>query len=143
MRDKARKYQIRILSTMQILDLTQSVHAKISIGMHQGVKILISRIPLIGLETRLGWKYKQKFLNEIKYTIMQQEYGTMIILVYSTLCILRLGLFFITIFNRHFAAACDVWHWCGIKLQLWDFDSSYKETLSWHNHKEWEIYTDT
>jgi hypothetical protein len=39
MREKASKYQIRTLSTMQILDLTQSVHAKISIGMHQGVKL--------------------------------------------------------------------------------------------------------
>jgi hypothetical protein len=38
------------------LDLTQSVHAKISIGMHRGGrgKLKISKIPLIGLETRLG-----------------------------------------------------------------------------------------
>ena len=30
--------------------------------MHQGVKLKISRIPLIGLEARLGWRYRQKFL---------------------------------------------------------------------------------
>jgi hypothetical protein len=53
------------------LVLTQSVHAKISIGMHRVVKLKISRIPLIGLETRLGWRTDRKFLrnpnlNEIK-----------------------------------------------------------------------------
>jgi hypothetical protein len=52
------------------LDMTQSVHTNISIGMHRGVKCKISRIPLIGLVTRLGWRYRQKFirnpnLNEI------------------------------------------------------------------------------
>jgi hypothetical protein len=45
-----------------LLDLTQSVHAKISIGMHRVVKFKISRIPLIGLETRLGWRTDRKFL---------------------------------------------------------------------------------
>ena len=37
------------------LDLTQSVHAKISMEIHRGVKFFISRIPLalIGLETRI------------------------------------------------------------------------------------------
>jgi hypothetical protein len=43
-----------IYEILPVLDLTQSVHAKISIGMHRGVKFKISRIPLIGLETRLG-----------------------------------------------------------------------------------------
>jgi hypothetical protein len=57
------------------LDLTQSVHAKISIGIHRGVKFKISRITLIiiGLETRLGWRTDRKFLqnpnlNEITTT---------------------------------------------------------------------------
>ena len=57
-----RKYQyfcrfeqenMSIYEILPALDLTQSVHAKISIGMHRVVKFKISRIPLIGLETRL------------------------------------------------------------------------------------------
>jgi hypothetical protein len=61
--DWVRKYQyfcrfelenMSIYEILPVLDLTQSVHAKISIGMHRGVKFKISRIPLIGLETRLG-----------------------------------------------------------------------------------------
>jgi hypothetical protein len=44
----------RIYEILPALDLTQSVHAKIFIGMHRVVKFKISRIPLIGLETRLG-----------------------------------------------------------------------------------------
>ena len=43
-----------IYEILPALDLTQSIHAKISIRMHRGVKFKISRIPLIGLETRLG-----------------------------------------------------------------------------------------
>jgi hypothetical protein len=39
-----------IYEILPALDLTQSVHAKISIGMHWG-RGQISRIPLIGLET--------------------------------------------------------------------------------------------
>jgi hypothetical protein len=57
-----------------ILDLTQSIHTKISIGMHRGVKFKISRIPLIGRETRLGWRTDRKFLrnpnlNEINFHV--------------------------------------------------------------------------
>ena len=51
------RFELENMSIYEILpalDLTQSVHAKISIGMHRGVKFEISRIPLIGLETRLG-----------------------------------------------------------------------------------------
>ena len=60
-----------IYEILPALDMTQSVHAKMSIGMHRGVKYKISRIPLIGLDTRLGWRYRQTFLrnpnlNEIK-----------------------------------------------------------------------------
>jgi hypothetical protein len=51
-----------IYEILPALDLTQSVHAKISIGMHRVVKFKISRIPLIGLETRLGWRTDRKFL---------------------------------------------------------------------------------
>ena len=51
-----------IYEILPALDLTQSVHAKISIGMHREVKFKISRIPLIGLETRLGWRTDRKFL---------------------------------------------------------------------------------
>jgi hypothetical protein len=60
---KVRKYQyfcrfelenMSIYEILPALDLTQSVHAKISIGMHRVVKFKISRIPVIGLETRLG-----------------------------------------------------------------------------------------
>ena len=60
---KVRKYQyfcrfeleyMYIYEILPALDMTQSVHAKISIGMHRGVKFKISRIPLIGLDTRLG-----------------------------------------------------------------------------------------
>jgi hypothetical protein len=51
-----------IYEILPALDLTQSVHAKISIGMHRGVKLKIFRIPLIGLETRLGWRTDRKFL---------------------------------------------------------------------------------
>jgi hypothetical protein len=51
-----------IYEILPVLDLTQSVHAKISIGMHRGVKFKISRMPLIGLETRLGWRTDRKFL---------------------------------------------------------------------------------
>ena len=43
-----------IYEILPALDLTQSVHAKISIGMHRGVKFKIFRIPLIGLETVPG-----------------------------------------------------------------------------------------
>ena len=62
-----------IYEILPVLDLTQSVHAKISIGMHRVVKFKISRIPLIGLETRLGWRTDRKFLrnpnlNEITST---------------------------------------------------------------------------
>jgi hypothetical protein len=51
------RFELENMSIYEILpalDLTQSVHAKISIVMHRGVKFKISRIPLIGLETRLG-----------------------------------------------------------------------------------------
>jgi hypothetical protein len=53
-----------IYEILPALDLTQSVHAKISIGMHRVVKFKISRIPLslIGLETRLGRRTDRKFL---------------------------------------------------------------------------------
>ena len=51
-----------IYEILPAFDLTQSVHAKISIGMHRGSKFKISRIPLIGLETRLGWRTDRKFL---------------------------------------------------------------------------------
>jgi hypothetical protein len=51
-----------IYDILPALDLTQSVHAKISIGMHRAVKFKIPRIPLIGLETRLGWRTDRKFL---------------------------------------------------------------------------------
>ena len=47
-----------IYEILPALDLTKSIHAKISIGMHWGgqifINFLISRIPLIGLEMRLG-----------------------------------------------------------------------------------------
>ena len=51
-----------IYKILPALVLTQSVHAKISIGMHRVVKFKISRIPLIGLEMRLGWRTDRKFL---------------------------------------------------------------------------------
>jgi len=53
-----------VYESLPAIDLTQSVHAKISIGMHRGVKFKISRIPLIGLETRLGWRYRQTISSE-------------------------------------------------------------------------------
>ena len=43
-----------IYTILPALDMTQSVHAKISIGMHWGVKLKSFRIPLIGLETEAG-----------------------------------------------------------------------------------------
>jgi hypothetical protein len=54
-----------IYEILPALDLTQSVHAKISIGMHRVVKFKISRIPLIGLETRLRWRTDRKFLRNL------------------------------------------------------------------------------
>jgi hypothetical protein len=65
-----------IYEILPALDLTQSVHAKIPIGMHRGVKFKISRIPLIGLETRLGGRTDRKFLqnpnlNEIIHKAQQ------------------------------------------------------------------------
>jgi hypothetical protein len=65
-----------IYEILPALDLTQSVHAKISIGMQRLVKFKISRIPLIGLETRLGWRTDRKFLrnpnlNEIIVTLLE------------------------------------------------------------------------
>jgi hypothetical protein len=65
-----------IYEILPALDLTQSVHAKISIGMHRLVKFKISRIPLIGLETRLGWRTDRTFLrnpnlNEIIVTLLE------------------------------------------------------------------------
>ena len=65
-----------IYEILPALDLTQSVHAKISIGMQRLVKYKISRIPLIGLETRLGWRTDRKFLrnpnlNEIIVTLLE------------------------------------------------------------------------
>ena len=79
-----------IYEILPALDLTQSVHAKISIGMHRGVKLKIFRIPLIGLETRLRWRTDRKFLrnpnlNEItsttihwisRYTRNREYFGT-------------------------------------------------------------------
>ena len=59
------RFELENMSIYEILpalDLTQSVYAKISIGVHRGVKFKISRIPLIGLETRLGWRTDRKFL---------------------------------------------------------------------------------
>ena len=41
-----------IYEILPALDLTQSVHAKISIGMHRVVKFKISRIPLITVYNR-------------------------------------------------------------------------------------------
>jgi hypothetical protein len=66
-----------IYEILPALDLTQSIYAKISIGMHLGFKFQISRIPLIGLVTRLGWRYRQKFLrnpnlNKIKQKLVYQ-----------------------------------------------------------------------
>jgi len=63
-----------IYEILPTLDLTQSVNAKISIRMHWVVKSKISRIPLIGLETRLGWRTDRKFLrnsnlNEITFRV--------------------------------------------------------------------------
>jgi hypothetical protein len=51
---------------LHALDLTQSVHAKISTGMHRGggFKFWISRIPLIGLETIFGWRYREKIFSK-------------------------------------------------------------------------------
>ena len=63
------RFDVENMSIYEILpapDLTQSVHAKISIGMHRGVKFKISRIPLIGLETRLGigWRTDRKSIRQ-------------------------------------------------------------------------------
>jgi hypothetical protein len=53
-----------IYEILPALDLTQSIHYEICIGMHKGVKFLISRRPLIGLVMRLGWRYRQKISSE-------------------------------------------------------------------------------
>jgi hypothetical protein len=71
-----------IYEILPALDLTLSVHAKISIGMHRVVKFKISRIPLIGLETRLGWRTDRKFLrnpnlNEINSECEMSEEETL------------------------------------------------------------------
>jgi hypothetical protein len=70
-----------IYEILPALDLTQSIHAKISIGMHRVVKFKISRIPLIGLETRLGWRTDRKFLrnpnlNEITTEVEEEAQTT-------------------------------------------------------------------
>ena len=72
-----------IYEILPALDLTPSVHAKISIGMHRVVKFKISRIPLIGLETRLGRKFLgNPNLNEItcnaviQYSHRSQKIGS-------------------------------------------------------------------
>ena len=44
------------------LDLTQSVHAGVSIGMRRVVKLGISRVSLMGLGARLGWGADGEFL---------------------------------------------------------------------------------
>jgi hypothetical protein len=85
-----------IYEILSALDLTQSVHAKISIGMHRGVKFKISRIPLIGLETRLGWRTDRKFLrnpnlNEIK-RYLEHWLGTCY-LIFSFMCMFCRSLF--------------------------------------------------
>ena len=72
-----------IYEILPALDLTQSIHAKISIGMHRGVKFKISRIPLIGLETRLGWRTDKKFLrnpnlNEITTGFVLKNHKTIV-----------------------------------------------------------------
>ena len=69
-----------IYEILPALVLTKSVHAKISIGMHRVVKFKISRIPLIGLETRLGWRTDRKFLrnpnlNEIIFKALSINEG--------------------------------------------------------------------
>jgi hypothetical protein len=72
-----------IYEILPAFDLTQSVHAKISIGMQRVVKFKISRIPLslIGLETRLGWRTDRKYLrnpnlnevNDYHITVLRLE----------------------------------------------------------------------
>ena len=64
------------------------VHAKVSIGVHRVVKFKISRIPLIGLETRLGWRTDRKFLrnpnlNEISIVPVLWLKKNIFLLVYS------------------------------------------------------------
>ena len=73
-----------IYEILPALDLAQYVHAKISIGMHRGVKFKISRIPLIGLETRLGWRTDRQFLrnpnlNEIIHFAVQNQCQTVLV----------------------------------------------------------------
>jgi hypothetical protein len=46
--------ELLLTEILLAFDLTQFVHAKISIGIYRGVKFKISRIALIGLVTRLG-----------------------------------------------------------------------------------------
>jgi hypothetical protein len=43
--------------SLSALGVTQSIHDKICIGMHRGIRFQISRIPLIVLVMRLGWTH--------------------------------------------------------------------------------------
>ena len=53
-----------IFEFLPALDLTQSVHDKICIGMHRGSNLKLFRIPLMRLVTRLGRRYRQTISSE-------------------------------------------------------------------------------
>ena len=55
---------VSIYEVLPVLDLTQSVHAKVSIGVHRVVEFKVSRVPLMGLGTRLGWGTDGGFSSE-------------------------------------------------------------------------------
>jgi ABC-type xylose transport system permease subunit len=87
-----RRLELRFWPTRKRVNLHKatsshkSVHAKISIGMHREVKFKISRIPLIGLETRLGWRTDRKFLrnpnlNEISVRVVVVKIPILLVII--------------------------------------------------------------
>jgi hypothetical protein len=61
--------------SMSIIYCVYASISKISIGMHRVVKFKISRIPLIGLETRLRWRTDRKFLRNLNLNEIKLAYN--------------------------------------------------------------------
>ena len=56
---------VSIYEVLPALDLAQSVHAGVSIGVRRVVRFGISGVPLVGLGTRLGWGADGGFLRNL------------------------------------------------------------------------------
>ena len=137
-----------IYEVLSALGLTQSVHAKVSIGMHWGIKFGISRVPLMGLETRLGWRTDGGFLrnpslNEINVyaDVYDYEYKELSIPFWST-CLssplkyfMGVWSFVIVYFQNEMLLKCTslsffilYWYWFVVTLTIRFLNITYFES---------------